>query len=66
LSFEEEFNRAEVRDKAATTTHVGRGGAGNVFKSSSSSNKDASRRDSSSTDGSTRSGFWGRLSNVGH
>ncbi|KAL2023804.1 hypothetical protein VTK56DRAFT_1071 [Thermocarpiscus australiensis] len=87
LSFDEEFTRAEVRDKTATISHVGRGGAGNIFSSlgSSSSNSakkkksgddaaslaslaSSSRRDSTSTDGSQRSssGFWGRLSGVGH
>ncbi len=66
LSFEEEFTRAEVRDKASTLTHVGRGGAGNVFGRIGSSDKESKRRDSSSTDGSAKSGFWGRLSNVGH
>jgi len=63
LNFDEEFQRAEVREKTSTVTHVGRGGAGNVFSSVPSSDK--SRRDSSSTNGSVRSGFWGRLSNVG-
>ncbi|KAK3365799.1 hypothetical protein B0T24DRAFT_682869 [Lasiosphaeria ovina] len=67
ISFDEEFSRAEVREKAATMGHVGRGGAGNVFGSGSgsSSKSTKSRRDSSSTSGSARSGFWGRLSNVG-
>ncbi|KAK5662735.1 hypothetical protein OQA88_6142 [Cercophora sp. LCS_1] len=65
ISFDEEFQRAEVREKTATITHVGRGGAGNVF-SSSSTKGESSRRDSESTTGSTKSGFWGRLSSVGH
>lgn len=63
LSFSEEFARAEVRAKAAFA-HVGRGGAGNIVASNDASSK-KSRRDSSSTDGSERSGFWARLSNVG-
>ena len=62
LNFDEEFQRAEVREKTSTITHVGRGGAGNVFSSLSSSDT-KSRRDSNSTNGSVRSGFWGRLSN---
>ncbi|KAK4657379.1 hypothetical protein QC762_212480 [Podospora pseudocomata] len=70
LSFDEEFTRAEVREKAATISHVGRGGAGNIFSSSSSSTKktstELSRRDSNSTNGSTKSGFWGRISSLGH
>jgi hypothetical protein len=65
LSFDEEFQRAEIREKTSTITHVGRGGAGNVFSSLSSSTEDKTRRDSNSTNGSVRSGFWGRLSNVG-
>lgn len=63
LSFSEEFARAEVRAKAAFA-HVGRGGAGNVVISNDSTSK-KSRRDSSSTDASERSGFWHRLSHVG-
>lgn len=69
LSFDEEFQRAEVREKTSTIMHVGRGGAGNIFSNTSSSAaKDSAsvRRDSDSTTGSTRSGFWHRLSNVGH
>jgi len=62
LSFDEEFQRAEVREKA-TTVSVGRGGAGNVFSSVASASTGA-RRDSDSTTGSTRSGFWKRLSHV--
>jgi len=64
LSFDEEFSRAEIREKTSTLTHVGRGGAGNVFGSTTASSV-KSRRDSSSTSGSVRSGFWARLSNVG-
>jgi len=74
LSFDEEFSRAEVREKKATMTYAGRGGAGNIFStteptkkqrkhSSSSTHSSSSRRDSASTEGSTRSGFLGRLSN---
>jgi len=65
LSFDEEFQRAEVREKTSTVTHVGRGGAGNIFSAMSPSSDDRSRRDSESTNGSTHSGFWARLSNVG-
>jgi hypothetical protein len=64
LSFDEEFQRAEVREKTATMTHVGRGGAGNVFSTTAPA-AESTRRDSSSTTGSTRSGFWHRLSNAG-
>ncbi|EOO02620.1 hypothetical protein UCRPA7_1883 [Phaeoacremonium minimum UCRPA7] len=75
LSFDEEYARADAREKASTMGHVGRGGAGNVFASVStnahkerkhsnaSSASTSSRRDSSSTDNSSiRSGFFGRLS----
>lgn len=65
LNFDEEFQRAEVREKTSTITHVGRGGAGNVFSTITGSSETKSRRDSNSTNGSVRSGFWGRLSNVG-
>ncbi|KAH8893319.1 hypothetical protein GQ53DRAFT_109945 [Thozetella sp. PMI_491] len=74
ISFDEEFSRAEVREKQATISYVGRGGAGNIFStseprkerkhSSSSAHSFSSRRDSASTDASTRSGFLGRLSNT--
>ncbi|KAK3685851.1 hypothetical protein B0T22DRAFT_232295 [Podospora appendiculata] len=72
LSFDEEFSRAEIREKTTTMNHVGRGGAGNIFSTTDAPKKErkhstastASRRDSSSTNGSVRSGFWGRLSNV--
>ncbi|KAK4219583.1 hypothetical protein QBC37DRAFT_436395 [Rhypophila decipiens] len=63
MSFTEEFARAEVRAKAAFA-HVGRGGAGNVVASNDATST-KSRRDSSSTNGSERSGFWARLSHVG-
>jgi len=66
LSFDEEFTRAEVREKTATMAHVGRGGAGNYFSTSDKKSTAGSiRRDSTSTNasgGSSRSGFWGRLS----
>ncbi|KAK4463359.1 hypothetical protein QBC42DRAFT_67065 [Cladorrhinum samala] len=65
ISFDEEFTRAEVREKASTISHVGRGGAGNIFSTSSSASKkdaDSLRRiDSTSTTDSNRSGFWGRI-----
>ncbi|KAK0708723.1 hypothetical protein B0T21DRAFT_416122 [Apiosordaria backusii] len=70
MSFDEEFTRAEVREKAATFSHVGRGGAGNIFSTVSSSTKknstELSRRDSNSTNGSAKSGFWGRISSISH
>ncbi|KAK3903139.1 hypothetical protein C8A05DRAFT_43581 [Staphylotrichum tortipilum] len=72
LSFDEEFTRAEVREKTATMSHVGRGGAGNIFSSSNSKKNEADgeslgRRDSASTSGSSKSsGFWGRVRSVGH
>jgi hypothetical protein len=76
LSFDEEFTRAEVREKTATMSHVGRGGAGNIFSSNSGNSErkksadgeSLGRRDSASTEGSTRStgGFWGRVRSVGH
>jgi hypothetical protein len=69
LSFDEEFTRAEVREKTARLSHVGRGGAGNIFSigsgTSSKATAEKERRDSSSTTDSTRSsagGFWGRIS----
>ena len=77
LSFDEEFTRAEVREKTATMSHVGRGGAGNIFatgvlggerKKSIDDGEELGRRDSASTSGSGRSmsGFWGRVRSVGH
>jgi hypothetical protein len=81
LSFDEEFQRAEVREKTATISHVGRGGAGNIFSafSPSSSSKSRSgsgddgaslgRHESGSSDSSTRSvadRLWGRITSVGH
>jgi len=79
LSFDEEFTRAEVREKTATMSHVGRGGAGNIFatgaggglierKKSLEDGEELGRRDSASTSGSGRSisGFWGRVRSVGH
>lgn len=78
LSFDEEFTRAEVREKTSTISHVGRGGAGNIFSSSSSGSARKtsgdgdsllSRHDSASTQGSTGSrrstSLWGRIASVG-
>jgi len=85
LSFDEEFSRAETRDNKATAaggvvlTHVGRGGAGNIFNFAAGAKEDQEdddgdslgRRDSSSTQGSGRStssslaGFWGRVRSAG-
>ncbi len=69
LSLDEEFSRADVRAKSVTTSS-GRGGAGNIYsagsakkeRKSSASSDASSRRDSTSTNGSARSGFWARLS----
>ncbi len=72
LSLDEEFSRADVRAKSVTASS-GRGGAGNIYttggakkdrKNSSGSDHSmaSSRRDSTSTNGSARSGFWARLS----
>ncbi|KAL2132564.1 hypothetical protein VTI74DRAFT_3648 [Chaetomium olivicolor] len=79
LSFDEEFTRAEVREKTATISHVGRGGAGNIFsgsfggemnskKAESDDGESLTRRDTASTTDSRRSsgGFWGRVRSVGH
>lgn len=68
--FDEEYARAEARAASATGTHVGRGGAGNIFFSSRAEEEDdgekLGRRDSSSTSASADShrstGFWARLS----
>ncbi|KAK4104634.1 hypothetical protein N658DRAFT_504231 [Parathielavia hyrcaniae] len=73
LSFDEEFARAEVREKTARI-HVGRGGAGNFFTTSSSgsNNKSAdgeelARADSAGSAASSRSsGFWERVRGLGH
>lgn len=80
LSFDEEYLRSETRERssAAVGTHVGRGGAGNVYGkgASKSGNKARKQSDASSHSvashdsaassvgsGSVRSsGFWGRIS----
>lgn len=63
LSFDEEYQAALAHDKVAHAgQHVGRGGAGNVHRESAADESASSRRDSGSTTGSQRSGFWGRLS----
>ncbi|KAJ2894032.1 hypothetical protein MKZ38_007974 [Zalerion maritima] len=64
LDLNEEYLRIQHRD-ANDAGHVGRGGAGNFFKSSGSSAKSqtSSRRSSNESDNSSRSsGFWARLS----
>jgi hypothetical protein len=73
LSFDEEFTRAETRDKSATVGYMGRGGAGNVYSSSKKkTGEDGSsmtRIDSASTAGSgasSRSGFLGRIFSHSH
>ncbi|KAL2118463.1 hypothetical protein VTJ04DRAFT_8123 [Mycothermus thermophilus] len=68
LNFDEEFARAEARDKAAHLGHVGRGGAGNVFVSEDGYGDGESlrRRPSGSSDGSARSslsGIWNKVRN---
>ena len=81
LSFDEEFTRAEVRDKRAVVGYAGRGGAGNIFssnaKKSAGSGSDSgddgetlARRDSASTEGSAKSGMsvsglWARVRSAG-
>ncbi|KAL2268732.1 hypothetical protein VTJ83DRAFT_3578 [Remersonia thermophila] len=66
LSFDEEFTRAEARDKTAHLSHVGRGGAGNVFVNNDGyGDGDSLRRASSGSSagsaGSSLSGVWSRL-----
>jgi hypothetical protein len=77
LSLDDEYARHSQLE-AKTVTHVGRGGAGNIYStattkagtaarssSSSSARKDsddASSRRSSDSTSSFRAGFWGRLS----
>jgi hypothetical protein len=79
LSFDEEFTRAEVRDKRAMVGYAGRGGAGNIFSSAKKSagsdsgdddGETLARRDSASTEGSARSGLsvsglWARVRSAG-
>lgn len=66
FSFDEELARQSTRDRKmqeGAVWHVGRGGAGNWISTSQS----ASRKDSSSSAGSvdsSRSGFFGRISNT--
>jgi hypothetical protein len=65
MNFDEEFDRAKVRD-AAPSVHVGVGGAGNVFRRSSGSSESGSDSGSSHRashdSSSSTAGFWGRLS----
>jgi len=63
FSFDEELERQISREKMTkegAVWHVGRGGAGNWTATESS----GSRKDSSSSDDSARSGFFGRLSHT--
>lgn len=65
FSFDEELQRQATRDnkaKQGAAYHVGRGGAGNWNSARSPST--STRKDSSSSSGSTRSGFFARLSNT--
>ncbi|KAL8371686.1 hypothetical protein RB595_001474 [Gaeumannomyces hyphopodioides] len=66
MSLDAEYADA-ARHASASKGYVGRGGAGNVFSPATAATPDAAatgsaRRDSASTDGSEKSGFWGRLS----
>ncbi len=67
MSFDEEYGR-KARIEGKAVGHVGRGGAGNVYDhttgaiSASRKTSDASSLASSSSSGSGRSGFLGRLS----
>ncbi|EFX03675.1 hypothetical protein CMQ_603 [Grosmannia clavigera kw1407] len=74
LSLDDEYVYATAVAGAATSGHVGRGGAGNVFSSKSLSahfqkpkksnrrkESDASTSTSGSSDGNIRSGFWSRF-----
>jgi hypothetical protein len=65
FSFDEELERQATRESKSSTSgaayHVGRGGAGN-WNSTRSPSSSGSRKDSSSSSGSTRSGFLSRLS----
>ncbi|KAL2196183.1 hypothetical protein P885DRAFT_78521 [Corynascus similis CBS 632.67] len=76
--FDEEYARAESREKKSGISHVGRGGAGNIFSTSASSpsadkekgddGEELGRRASASTTSSTSSslaGFWGRVRSAG-
>jgi hypothetical protein len=67
FSFDEELQRQATRESKAkqggAAYHVGRGGAGN-WSSSRSPSSTSSRKDSSSSSGSTRSGFFSRISNT--
>lgn len=67
FSFDEELQRQATRENKAKQSgaayHVGRGGAGN-WNSTRSPSTSSSRKDSSSSSGSTRSGFFARLSNT--
>ncbi|KAK4121433.1 hypothetical protein N657DRAFT_657980 [Parathielavia appendiculata] len=74
LSFDEEYSRAEVREKTAIFGYAGRGGAGNIFHETSSKKSDVdgeelARADSASSGGSSRSGsngFWDRVRSIRH
>ena len=72
ISFDEEYTRAENREQSAMYSHVGRGGAGNIFsslKKSSSGSGDGdslARTETSSTGGSQKSGFWSRVMSHAH
>jgi hypothetical protein len=66
FSFDEELDRQSTRErklKDGAVYHVGRGGAGNF----ATTRPDSSRKNSTSSagsDGSARSGFFGRLSHT--
>lgn len=73
LSLDEEYALASAREKAAAAGGtVGRGGAGNFCRNGENMDRKASiasdisdRRDSTSSSGSVRSGFFGRLASKG-
>ena len=73
LSLDEEYTLTEAREKTSLFGHVGRGGAGNFFgggvnhpekkdRKMSVASDVSERRDSTSSNGSARSGFLNRIS----
>ncbi|KAL3427767.1 hypothetical protein PVAG01_01276 [Phlyctema vagabunda] len=64
FSFDEELERQSTRERKereGATWHVGRGGAGNF---ADTTKKSSSRKDSMSSNESSGSGFFGRLSHT--
>ncbi|KAL2255368.1 hypothetical protein VTK26DRAFT_3511 [Humicola hyalothermophila] len=73
--FDEEYARAEAREQSGSVGHVGRGGAGNIFRKGPRGDADGgslarvetgSSSGSSSSDGASEKigGFWGRVKEV--